>query len=510
MPGAVERGGVGRGLTGAVSSVAWRHGAGTVAAPVNSVLHGVGAGGVAITEQGFLAWGGGHGPSFGSRTSSMPSSVDRAPPAGPPSTSGEGWAFDLTESLPTGTEGAYSLNTAFNQGRWIAEIDGSVWWVYAVGGTSNADLYGEVVLTPVPARKVTTRGGAPVPETVRFSDPGFNPTLVVPPPGTSDVYMVAYVGELASRAIPLKYAWNPTASSASLSSHAPSASVDGVVTTRCGYPAGVITEDGAQAFVAYTLSDLMYSGDDSDEDPTRRVRLLRLPADGGPPEDFEVEPDPGADGFSHSHFPSVAVSSYSIFGVPLAVVMVVWRSFYTAGDVQSAIRGRVYIFDADGNVWDDAGPFDVGSDAEGGVYGSDPSVIGIGDGDFLVAFQAQSSSDGTRGSVHTRTCSIPGPRLGDLVRVEPDGSTGTEATFPHKFPSLAINAAKDRVLMAYEVGIGGPDETHGTRVAAMLLADPTTWTTMPLSEGDGDGVCDPTAKNSLDGCGSATEKIAHA
>ncbi len=399
------------------------------------------------------------------------------------------WSFEVAASLASGTEGAYSLNTAFNQGRWIAELDAVVYWVYAAGGTSTADLYGDVILEPAGVAGDPTAG----PGRVEFRQQGYTPALVVAPPGTDDGYMVVYIGPEVDRAVPLLYSWMPTEALATVTMHTPEGEVDGVATKRCAYPVGVVSEDGGQAFVVYTLSMVNYTGAISDYDTTRRVRMLRYSTADGAVDDFEVDTDTRDAAFSHSHFPSVAVTPYRD-GTDISAVLVVWRSFYTAfpESDESAIRGRLYVYGWDGTLYQDDGPFDIASAAEGGVYASDPSVIGLGNGDFLVAFTARPTSGG-RGAVYTRTYSVHlGADLGDFAPVEPDGTDGAEATFPHKFPSLATNAAKDRVLMAYEVGTSGPDNSHGTRVARMRTTYPTVWTTMALTDGNGDGECDPT------------------
>ncbi len=246
--------------------------------------------------------------------------------------------------------------------------------------------------------------------------------------------------------------------------------------------------------------------------------------DGGAIDDFEVDTDTEDAGYSHSHFPSVAVSSVELgsFGGEVwqfTMVMVVWRSYIPDPDPRdeadtdgwenyfSSIRGRVYIYSS-GSLLGGLGPVRRGlARTEGGVYASDPSVVGLADGTFLIAFTAQSSTVSERGSVRTRTYSWPsgtlgeGGTLGEISVVEepdPDTGTGPTGTFPHKFPSLATNAAKDRVLMAYEVGTSGAQESHGTRMAAMHVADPTLWTIMPMTDGDGDGECDPTEDESTD------------
>ena len=514
MPSAVSHSGLGS-APGAVASVSARHGVGTVATPVETALNGsLGWGSMGGFGQGVP---GGASPIFdsvgtggfggsGAGIGALPSPAFVRPRAG-----GD-WAFESRVDWDAGTQGAYSLSVAFNQGRWIAEVGSDLYWVYATGAPSDTDLYGRVVLEAVD-EGVLSRSSPPhysaMVTRVEFDEHGYQPTLVVPPPGTDGAYMVVFVGEAIGDSIPLRYAWRPSDAGFATDYHAPSAETEtvggGTVTTeRCGYPSGVVTEDGDYAFVTYTLSN-----EGSDDDPSRRVRLLQYSNSAGTiVDDFEVDVDTLDAGYTHSHFPSVAVSAVSPAG-PTHVVMVVWRSYLPdpdptdREDPPGAIRGRYFLHFQGRKVYE-SDPFDVASPTEGGFYGSDPSVIGLNEGQFVIAFQAQPADLSARGAVHTRSCSVSfsGVTLGDFARVE-----ASTVTAPHKFPSLATNEARDRVLMAYEVGKSGQTNAHGTRMAVMDLADPTVWTTMGWVDVDGNGVCDPTDDGQATSTAPSTDTV---
>ena len=503
MPSAVSHSGLGS-APGAVASVSARHGVGTVATPVETALNGsLGWGSMGGFGQGVP---GGASPIFdsvgtggfggsGAGIGALPSPAFVRPRAG-----GD-WAFESRVDWDAGTQGAYSLSVAFNQGRWIAEVGSDLYWVYATGAPSDTDLYGRVVLEAVD-EGVLSRSSPPhysaMVTRVEFDELGYQPTLVVPPPGTDGAYMVVFVGEAIGDSVPLRYAWRPSDAGFATQAHEPSAetetSTGTVTTTRCAYPAGVVTEDGDYAFVTYTLSN-----EGRDDDPSRRVRLFQYSASTGDiVDDFELDTDTLDAGYTHSHFPSVAVSAVSGGGWSGDVVLIVWRSYFPdpnptdRRDADSVIRARAYYYWGGEIIWD-SGPFDVASPDEGGVLASDPSVIGLNEGEFVIAFQAQPADASARGAVHTRICTVSssGVTLGDFVRVEESA-----VTVPHKFPSLATNEARDRVLMAYEVGTSGASNPHGTRMAVMDMANPFVWTTMGWVDGvypgAPDGVCDPT------------------
>ena len=417
----------------------------------------------------------------------------------PSSEMSDEWEFTDDVSLNSGNEGVKTVSTGFNQGRWIADIGGALCWVCGIQEDGIEGAAGTIHLDLCPRTGVggssrtrdgeVTEGILAYFSSLTFTELGTLPSLVVPAPGAATAWAVVYQGDDTSAggddAVPIVIQWLPTSDGyVQTITHSPTDTVDGETVSRCGYPVGVFTDDAQRAVIVYTLSQMVWdteraatedtNGDgrvddrdrgevNRDDDPTRRVRLLFLNGGGQTIDDMEVDSDTRDAGYSHSHFPSVAVSECVR---DVQVGLVVWRSYYASLFDESAIRGRAFEIDHGTFTWI-TDPFDIVSANEDELSGSDPAVI-YADGFFVVAFGARSTDDDDdTGAVAVYTCTVDASTfsLRGLTLVE-GPVTGETLDFAQRFPSLATDADRTKVLMAYEVGpILDKDSPRGTRMA---------------------------------------------
>ena len=429
------------------------------------------------------------------------------------------WEFTADVSLDSGNEGVKTVSTGFNQGRWIADIGGALCWVYGIQEDGIEGAAGTIHLDVCPRSGVgggTRTSDGEVTEgegvlayfsSLTFTELGTLPSLVVPAAGTATAWAVVYQGDDTSTggddAVPIVIQWLPTDDgNVQTITHSPTETVDGETVSRCGYPVGVFTDDAQRAVIVYTLSQMEWDTErvdgsvNRDDDPTRRVRLLLLNGGGQTIDDMEVDSDTRDAGYSHSHFPSVAVSE-CVNDVQSGLV--VWRSYYASLDDPSAIRGRQFSIIGGTFVWS-AEPFDIAAADRGGVYASDPAVI-YADGFFVVAFAAQ-AVDGDGGALAIHVCPVMagGAWVGGLSAIE-SLKDGPVLDFAQRFPSLATDSDRCKVLVAYEVGpILDKDSPRGVRMA--VASGPlSNWIIMPVYDGDGDGLVtpkDPDAGDNVD------------
>lgn len=317
MPNSLSTSGLRGRPTGVVSSVSARHGVGTVAAPVESVLRGVGSGmgrlaGATMTLVGpaLDGWGAGAWVGGGSRFTGVGSRVGARlwPAPTPPA-----WEPVEVDSAgyetPSGT--AFSdVSAVLCQGKWLAEWNVFSLWTMEVseGEVADGTIRFGAVGDSAPANTALMTGSLPA-----IVSSGGEVAVVATGQGTGtddlDRVLVQYWGT-----------WTVM-----------EANVAGRV---CTFAVPAFDPWGGlyAVFTAYdpTVATVEPEDRSQDTNPTRAIQVAfwtRSALENGEDATYVVELVSESTDYWH-HFPSIAIASGT---EPDATLMVVWRRFHLDG-----------------------------------------------------------------------------------------------------------------------------------------------------------------------------------